>query len=134
MTRITIEIDGFVHENPVPAACRIGPFVQSGVLTARDPRTGEIPEDLDTQVSLVFERVREVMAAASGGVGDILKLTFWVADHREREAINREWVAMFPDAADRPARRVMAAPLDRGSLVQAELTAVIEERPRGRIR
>ncbi|MFF2274009.1 RidA family protein [Agromyces sp. NPDC058136] len=134
MTRITIEIDGFAHENPVPAACRIGPLVQSGVLTARDPVTGEIPADLDTQVTLVFARVREVMAAVGGGVGDILKLTLWVADHRDREAINREWIAMFPDAADRPARQVMAAPLDRGCLVQAELTAVIEERAGGGIR
>ncbi|SFR68819.1 Enamine deaminase RidA, house cleaning of reactive enamine intermediates, YjgF/YER057c/UK114 family [Agromyces sp. CF514] len=134
MTRATIEIDGFAHVNPVPAACRIGPFVQSGVLTARDRRTGEMPEDLDTQVVLVFARVREVMAAAGGDVGDILKLTLWVADHRDREGINREWVAMFPDAADRPARMVMAAPLDGGSLVQAELTAVIEQRPGGGIR
>ncbi len=132
MARITIRLDSFAHENPVPAAARIGPYVQSGVLTARDVRTGEMPGDLDTQVSVVFERVRELMTAAGGGVGDILKLTFWVADYRDRTAINREWIAMFPPDPpdDRPARQVMAAQLDRGSLVQCELIAVIVE-PRG---
>ncbi|UOE43307.1 RidA family protein [Agromyces larvae] len=125
MTRTSIHLESFAHENPVPVASRIGPYLYSGVLTARDPRTKEIPEGLDEQVAVVFERIRELMAAAGGGTGDIVKLTFWVSELRDRTAINREWVAMFPDPADRPARQVMAARLDRGALVQCDVVAVL---------
>lgn len=66
-----------------------------------------------------------MLAAAGGGCDDIVKLTFWLADPRDREALNREWLAMFPDPANRPARQVMAAQLDGGSLVQCDLLAVL---------
>lgn len=125
MARTSIHLDSFAHENPVPAASRIGPFLYSGVLTGRDPRTKVIPQDLDGQLSEVFDRIRDVMTAAGGGVDDIIKLTFWVADYRDRAALNREWTAMFPDERSRPARQVMAAQLDRGSLVQCDLVAVL---------
>jgi enamine deaminase RidA (YjgF/YER057c/UK114 family) len=115
--RTSIHLEGFAHENPVPAASRIGPYLFSGVLTARDPRTGEIPAGLEEQVVEVFARARELLDAAGGSTDDVVKLTFWVADYRDRVAINREWLAMFPDEADRPARQVMSAALDRGVLV-----------------
>lgn len=129
MPRTSIHLESFAHANPVPAASRIGRFVYSGVLTARDPRTGEIPEGLDAQLSEVFARIRDLMAAAGGGVEDIIKLTFWVADYRDRSALNREWTTMFPDELDRPARQVMAAQLDRGALVHCDLVAVLAVDP-----
>ena len=125
MVRRSIEISGFAHENPVPAASRIGPFVYSGVLTGRDPGTKEMPETLDAQCAFVFDRIREVMTAAGGSLDDIVKLTFWVTDYRDRAAINREWLAAFPDPSNRPARQVMAATLDRGALVHADLVAIL---------
>jgi enamine deaminase RidA (YjgF/YER057c/UK114 family) len=126
--RTSIHLEGFAHENPVPAASRIGPYLFSGVLTARDPGTKAVPEGLDAQVTEVFARVRELLDAAGGSVEDVAKLTFWVADYRDREAINREWLAMFPDEGSRPARQVMAASLDRGVLVQCDVVAVLDRR------
>jgi enamine deaminase RidA (YjgF/YER057c/UK114 family) len=130
--RTSIEIPGFAHANPVPVAARIAGLLVSGVLTGRDPATRTMPPDLDTQVAHVFARVRELLEAAGGSVDDVLKLTFWVAEYRDRDAINREWEAMFPDPADRPARQVMAAHLDGGSLVHCDVMAVLDEpRPVG---
>lgn len=128
--RVSIEVPGFDHANPIPVASRIGPFLATGVLTGRDPATREMPGTLDEQCANVFAHVRAVLAAAGGGVGDILRMTFWLADYRDRDALNREWLAMFPDAATRPARQAVAAHLDGGCLVQCDVLAVLEGEPR----
>ncbi|MFE6236780.1 RidA family protein [Cellulosimicrobium sp. NPDC057862] len=127
--RLSVELPGFGHENPVPVASRIGPFLASGVLTGRDPVTRELPADLDTQCVNLFAHVRALLAAAGGSPDDVLTMTVRLVDYREREALNREWAAMFPDPASRPARQVVAAELDRGTLVQADLLAVLAPSP-----
>ncbi|GAA2229265.1 RidA family protein [Herbiconiux moechotypicola] len=123
--RSSIELAGFSHVNPVPAGSRIGPFLFSGVLTGRDPHSGELPDSLEEQVGHVFGHVAALLAAAGGSVDDIVKMTFWVVRYRDREAINRSWIELFPDASSRPARQVMAAQLDGGSLIQCDLVAVL---------
>lgn len=124
--RRSIDVPGFGHANPIPVASRIGPFLATGVLTGRDPATGEMPAGLAEQCANVFEHIRTVMAAAGGTTDDILKLTVWLADYRDREALNDQWLSMFPDPASRPARQVVAAQLDGGSLVQCDLLAVLD--------
>jgi enamine deaminase RidA (YjgF/YER057c/UK114 family) len=132
-TRRSIYVEGFSHTNPVPAACRIGPFVFSGAITGRDPQAGEMPADLDTQCANMFRHVREIVAAAGAGVGDIAKMTVWLRDFRDREALNREWAAMFPDPQSRPARHAVAATLDGGTLIQCDFIAVAEGGPSVRL-
>ncbi|HRN28530.1 MAG TPA: RidA family protein [Terrimesophilobacter sp.] len=106
----------------------IGPHLFSGVLTGRDPVSREMPAGLDEQVRNVFDRIRELMAAAGGSLDDVIKVTFWVVDYRDREAINREWVAAFPVPELRPTRQVNATQLDGGALVHADVVAILEER------
>ncbi|WP_067680818.1 RidA family protein [Nocardia miyunensis] len=125
--RVSIDVPGFGHANPIPVGSRIGPFLASGVLTGRDPVTHELPDSLDAQCANVFDHVRALLTAAGGTTDDILKMTFWLADYRNREALNREWLAMFPDPATRPARQAVAAHLDGGSLVQCDLLAVLDD-------
>lgn len=125
--RQSIHLEGFAHANPIPVACRIGSQLHTGVLVGRDPVTHELPEGLDAQLANVFAHVRELMRVAGGSTDDIVKMTFHLAEYRDREALNREWAAMFPDEADRPARMVLAATLDGGALVHAELVAVLPD-------
>ncbi|WP_084104765.1 RidA family protein [Demequina sp. NBRC 110056] len=124
--RESIDLPGFGHANPIPAAARIGTLLMSGVLTGRDPQTREMPASLDEQMAHVFAHVRALLEQAGGSTDDILKMTFWLADYRDRDALNREWLAMFPDASTRPARQAMAATLDGGCLVQCDLVAVLD--------
>lgn len=126
-SRVSIEVSGFAHANPVPAASRIGPILFSGVLTGRDPVTHRLPASLESQCANVFRHVRALMEAAGGSIDDIIKLTFWLDQYRDRDALNREWTAMFPDPGCRPARQCMAAQLDGGTLVQCDVVAVIAE-------
>jgi 2-iminobutanoate/2-iminopropanoate deaminase len=121
----SIDLPGFRHANPIPAGSRIGPFLASGALTGRDPATHAMPATLEEQCANVFTHVRALLAAAGGSCDDILKLTVRLAEPREREALNREWSAMFPDPARRPARQVLAARLDGGALIHCDLLAVL---------
>lgn len=123
--RRSIELEGFGHANPIPAARQIGPFLASGALTGRDPETREMPEGLPEQCANVFRHVRALLAAAGGTPDDVLKMTFHLADPRDRVALNREWLAMYPDPAQRPARQAIAARLDGGALIHCDLLAVL---------
>lgn len=127
-SRTAIELDGFAHANPVPAASRVGPLLMSGVLPGRDPVTGELPVSLAEQLRNVFALIGDVMRAAGGTTDDIVKITFHLVDFRDRDALNAEWVRLFPDRATMPARQVIAARLDGGALVHADLVAWMDPR------
>ena len=124
--RRSIHVGGYSHANPVPAACRIGSLVFSGAITGRDPETRQMPPDLDTQCVNLFRHVREIVEAAGGTTGDIVKMTVWLREYRDRTALNREWEALFPDPDDRPARHALAAELDGDSRVQCDFIAVLD--------
>jgi 2-iminobutanoate/2-iminopropanoate deaminase len=123
--RLSVYADGFAHANPVPAACRKGPFLFSGVITGRDQRDRSLPPTLDEQCALMFGAIRSVVEAGGGAVGDIVKLTIWLADLGDRDALNWEWQAMFPDPEDRPTRHALKGELESGKLIECEFVAVL---------
>ncbi|MBN8908155.1 MAG: RidA family protein [Rhodospirillales bacterium] len=114
------------HENPIPNASRIGNLVMSTVIGGANPGTRELPPTLEAQVANVFAYIRHDVEAAGGSVDDIIKITFWVKDPaKQRAALNEEWVKMFPDPDERPARHTLTLPADSRALVQADFTAVL---------
>jgi 2-iminobutanoate/2-iminopropanoate deaminase len=126
--RRSIDVPRAKHVNPIPSACRRGPFVVSGAISGTDPETGKVPADLDEQCRLMFENVRRVMSAAGGSPDDIVKMTVWITDRSLREIMNRHWVVMFPDPQSRPARHTLTshdftAPMQ----IQCDLMAVLSE-------
>jgi enamine deaminase RidA (YjgF/YER057c/UK114 family) len=122
-------VPGLQHANPIPAAARIGPFMASGAITGKDPVSGQMPETMALQCANVFAQVRALMTAAGGTTQDILKMTFHLADFRDRGALNSEWLSMFPDPNSRPARQAIAAGLDGGALIHCDLLAVLANSP-----
>lgn len=125
--RQSIAVAGLHHgDNPIPLASRKGPLLMSGGIFGLDPETGQVPADLEGQMAVMFANVRRIVEAAGGGVGDIVKMTIWTRDKGGKEALNREWLALFPDPASRPARHALIndqmAPQLR---VQCDLTAYI---------
>lgn len=123
--RESIYLEGFAHSNPVPVASRIGPHLYSGVLTGRDPRTHEMPTDLDAQIHNIFVHMRELMRAVDSDLDRIVKVTVYLRDYRNRDALNREWIAAFPNEQSRPTRQVMAAQFDGDTQVQADIVAIL---------
>jgi 2-iminobutanoate/2-iminopropanoate deaminase len=126
--RRSIEVEGLQHSAPIPMAARVGPLLVSGGISGQDPATGQVPADVAGQVRLVFANLRRVLAAGGAGPDDVAKLTFFVRDRAVRPVIDEEWVAVFPDAAGRPARHTLVAELPPTFDVQCEVIAYVATR------
>ncbi len=124
--RQSIYVEGFGHANPIPAACRMGNTVMSGVILGYDPATGKPAATLEAQCGYMFDNVRRIVEAAGGTLDDIIKFTVWMADRNQRKALNTVWLQLFPDENTRPARHTLQADLSNGILVQCDFTALLE--------
>ncbi len=126
--RRSIELEGLHHGGqPIPLATRIGDILVSGGIMGMSPESGSIVEGIEEQCTQLFANVRQIMAVAGGSPNDIIKMTFFVKDRSSRDVINKEWLAMFPDAASRPARHTLTTDLPGPVLLQCELFAVFQE-------
>jgi 2-iminobutanoate/2-iminopropanoate deaminase len=124
--RKSVNFPGFGHQNPIPNASRVGNIVMSSVIGGSNPGTRELPPTLEAQVANVFGYIRSAVEAAGGKTEHIVKINFFVKDPTsQREALNAEWVKMFPDPNSRPARHTQALPADSRALVQADFVAVL---------
>ena len=122
--RKSIEIEGFGHKNPIPAACRLGNMLMTGIITGTDPATGKLAATLEEQCANVFHHVRSIMQGAGGSTDDIIKMSVWMADRSRRDVLNAEWVKMFPDPHSRPARHTSQTAFEGGQLIVCDITAV----------
>jgi enamine deaminase RidA (YjgF/YER057c/UK114 family) len=124
--RKSIDIAGFRHQNPIPNACRVGNILISGLIAGAEPGTRRFPDDLDQQLTHLFDHVRSIMEAAGGSTDNIVKMNVWLKDPNDRQALNEHWLAMFPDEHTRPARHTQ--PLEAGSplLVACDIVAVFD--------
>jgi len=126
--RQSIDVPGARHVNPIPSACRRGPFVVTGAISGGDPESGKVDPDLDAQCRAMFANVRRVMEIAGGTPEDIVKMTVWITDRSLREILNRHWIAMFPDPHSRPARHTMTShDLVAPMQIQCDILAVLGE-------
>jgi len=127
MKRVSIEVPGFEHDNPIPAGCRKGPFLITSGVSGKQPFTGKYPEGIEAQCAQMFETIRKILEVAGATTDDIVKINVWLKDRNLRPAVNKEWLAMFPDPHLRPARHTFQSPdLPGGMLVQCEVIAYVE--------
>ena len=127
--RRSFEVPGLHHESPIPAGCMMGPFMMSSAIFGMEPVTKTTPPDIESQCKLMFQNIRRVMAASGGTVEDIIKVVVWAKDKSFKEAVNKEWLAMFPDEHSRPARHTMLYQGFSGNaLVQCEIVAVLKDK------
>jgi len=123
--RKTIEVPGVAHRAPIPMGAKIGPLVCSSAIMGLDPNTGRLPEDAATQIYWLFRNMETFMKEAGGSMDNVVRMSIYVRDESLRDLINKEWLQMFPDEHDRPARHVTVTNLRGGMLAQAEIIAVL---------
>lgn len=104
----------------------VGNLVFSSAISGRDPQTGVAPADPDQQAAAMFRNLRRFMEAAGGTPEDIGHLTVYLKEEKYREAVNKAWLDMFPDAHNRPARHAVQSEMRRDLLFQIEVIAVLE--------
>lgn len=126
--RRVIELPGVKHDNPIPSACRIGPHVATGTIFGKDSATGKLVDGAEQQCAVMFANIRALIEAAGGTTSDILKLNVAIREEPYRALINRQWLAMFPDPHDRPARHTVVDPtLAPGVMMHCDFTAIIDQ-------
>jgi enamine deaminase RidA (YjgF/YER057c/UK114 family) len=127
--RRSIDVESFGHVNPIPAASRIGSLLMSSVISGRDRVSGGMPPSIEGQCAEMFRVVREIVEAAGGTPANIIKMTVWLRDPGNRDALNAEWIKLFPEPGSRPARHTLPLLGGGDSLVQCDITAVIDSTP-----
>ena len=123
--RRSIHIPGFVHKNPIPNASLIGNILVSGVIHGRDTATDTTPDTVEAQCALMFRHMKDIVEAAGGTTDDIIKVTVWLQDPSNRDALNAEWLKMFPDEHSRPSRHALKLDDDAPTMVQCDFMAVL---------
>jgi 2-iminobutanoate/2-iminopropanoate deaminase len=125
--REVISLPGIPHNAPLPTGAKIGSVVRSSALSGRDPTTNDFPDDPERQAAVLFENVRRFMEKAGGSPDNILHVTLYVTELRYGEVLDKEWVAMFPDANNRPAREtaVKTEGMYGGRFFEVALMAVL---------
>ncbi len=124
--RQVIEFPGmYQHSNPAPGCIMIGNMVFSGAISGFDIETQSDPDGLDEQITNAFDNMRRTIEAAGGTTDNIARVMIYLHDMGHRDIVNREWVKMFPDAANRPVRKVLAADIPKRLHIQLEMTAVL---------
>ena len=123
--RKVIEIPGLAHQAPIPMGAKIGNIVFSSAISGIEPQTKSPPQDPDKQAEALFRNIRTFMKQAGGTPDDIIRMAVYLKEESYREAINKEWLKMFPDEHSRPARHAIKIELRGEVLFQIELVAVL---------
>lgn len=75
-------------------------LIYSSGITGADLETGRVSQDLDQQFDAAFQSMRALVERAGATLANIAHVTFFLKDLRDRAAINRPWLEMFPDEDD----------------------------------
>ncbi len=122
----SIEVAGLSHQSaPIPIGARVGPLICSSGLNGKDRTTGELPIQGADQVTNAFANLIAFLEASRAGPEHLVKLTVYLKDDGLRTAINQAWLALFPDAKDRPARHILNYDLQHGMVIQLEAIAYV---------
>jgi 2-iminobutanoate/2-iminopropanoate deaminase len=125
--RVSIEVPGFEHDNPIPAACKVGAFLITSGVSGKTPYTGQLPDTIEEQCEQMWATLEKILEIAGGSPEDVVKINVWMKDRNQRPALNKGWLAMFPDEHSRPSRHTFqATDLPGKMLVQCEAFAVID--------
>ncbi len=111
------------HNNPIPTGVVIGNVILPSVISGAGP--DGISDDPEEQIRQAFENLRNVMEAAGGSTDNIGKVTVYLKDFSHRALINKEWLAMFPNEDDRPARHVMQIDVQGKTIIQMDVIGVL---------
>lgn len=123
--REVLHVKGSNHQNPIPTAVKIGNMVYTSAIIGSDPEKGELPESVEEEVANLFHYMREIMELAGGTTDNIAHLSVSLTDREYKKIVNVEWLKMFPDENNRPARHSTVQKLREGLRVQIEMTAVL---------
>jgi 2-iminobutanoate/2-iminopropanoate deaminase len=123
-----MEISASDSSNAIPEAIRVNDTIYAPHLTGADPTTARLPDGLLPQMEAALRNMRAMLERAGASMDNVGRVVGYVTAVADRDPIYEPWDAMFPDAADRPAFKVLVAKLPLGVLVQLSMFALVGAR------
>ncbi len=109
---------------PYSQAIRAGDFVFVSGQIAVNVRTGKLAEGIEAQTRQVMDNLRAVLTAAGASLGQVVKVTIFLARWEDFRAMNEIYATYFPGSP--PARSVVQGPrVPEGTLVGLEAIAYL---------
>jgi len=109
--------------SPISQATLAGGFLYTQGLLGRTT-AGVLPEGMAAQARQLLENLKAIVAAAGGGLSDVLRMEVHVVDLAEMAEFNAVWREYFP--TEPPARiGVQVAALAAGARVEATAEAYV---------
>lgn len=118
--RKRIDIAGVPARDPTVI---IGNYVFSSRVHGTVPDTGQVPEDLDTDIQQTFRNIFSLVELAGGNPSNVTQLTAFVRDPYALAMAGQHFAKAFPD--DRPAYHPMLAYLSPRLNFMLEMVAVL---------
>ncbi len=106
-----------------PAGVRIGDVMFSANITAADPETGVVTGDTGAQLRAAFTNLDRALAEAGLGRQAVLRISGFLRDLGEKDALNAAMVEAFPDAMQKPVHKYVPASLPPGINVSLQVIA-----------
>jgi 2-iminobutanoate/2-iminopropanoate deaminase len=105
--REVVRDKGASHRAPVPPGAKSGKVVFSSMISGHNPQTHILPEDPETELDFLFDRVKGFMAIAGGTHEDVVNMKIFILDEKYREGVERRFLQMYPDPKRRPPSHVL---------------------------
>ena len=111
---------------PYSQAIRVGDLVFTAGQLGIDPGSGEMAgADVAQQAERAIANLEAILAAAGSGLGNLVKVTVFLADIADWPAVNEVYARLIPEPF--PARSAFAVKdLPRGARVEIEAVAAAD--------
>ncbi|MBC7093045.1 deaminase [Candidatus Bipolaricaulota bacterium] len=125
MVRRAIVPKGLHTAGPYSPAVQAGSFLFISGQLPLDPASGQLlPGPIEAQTKRCLENIKEILTAAGRSFRDLVKVTIYLVDMRDFEAVNRAYAEYFDLAP--PARACIGvAALPKGARIEIEAVAYL---------
>jgi 2-iminobutanoate/2-iminopropanoate deaminase len=100
----------------------VGNLVFVSGQAGRDPRTGALADDVETQTEQALKNVSAILEAAGSSLSHVVRCGVFLTDIREFQKMNQVYARMF--GAHRPARTTVEVSALPGEGLRVEIDAV----------
>ncbi|HZS91119.1 MAG TPA: RidA family protein [Chloroflexota bacterium] len=119
-----IEAPG-LSTSPLSAAWVVDGVIYTSGQVGRDPKTGEVPSEMEDQIRVAMSNLQQVLQAAGGSLASVVKTTVYLVRRDDFAAMNTLYAGYFPGA--KPARSTLIVELARPDLLfEIEAIAYVE--------
>ncbi|SCW03857.1 LAFE_0H00562g1_1 [Lachancea fermentati] len=113
---------GYAILSPAYVASKSNDLVFTSGCVGTDPVTGDLPEDLEKQITNALENLKNVLRASNSSMDKVLKILLFVADPSYANTVNEVYARYFPNA---PARSCIVVAFPSPAL-KVELECIAE--------